>query len=95
MFAVQGNMRHPALYRQSVFLTHIKDLRRTISDIAVFTVDFFFWRWPHMSALTMVIWQALISYPTEILAFFPLVAIFALMNSYVTLAKQPKQCAPS
>lgn len=92
-FAVRGRMRHPALYRQSIFLTHIKDLRKTASDVAVFMVDFFFWRWSYANVLTLIGWQLLISYPTEILAFFPLVATFALLNSYAGLAKQPKQCA--
>jgi hypothetical protein len=54
-------------------------------------VDFFFWRWPFVSAFAFVLWQFLVSMPSMLPAVFPLVGVTALVRTYLAVPSQSLQ----
>lgn len=61
--------------------------RRVVKRAKRFTLSFLFWRWPYVSLAVFVLWQFVISYPTEFVIMLPTLLLLAKMRSYLALPR--------
>ena len=87
-FAVQGKHRNPYRYRSSILRAHLKDMKYIATKVAALVFDFFAWRWPYVSASTLVMWQVMVSYPTLIPACLSMIMSIALLRGYATVSSR-------
>ena len=84
-FAVQGRFANPARFDSNYFASLLRELKRFIEGVVDSLLKFLFWKWPILSASAFVMYQLVVSYPTESIAMLPVFALVALGRSYMSL----------